>query len=314
MHRYILRRLVLAVPTALLAVTLIFIVMRVLPGDPALAALGEQASQRALEAFRQKMGLDQPLWRQYLDYMGDLLRGELGESMHSGQPVLERILSLFPYTLELTVAAVLIGAVIGIPLGVTSAVRRGSWVDSLSRLLALVGISFPAFYLGILLLLLFSLKLGWFPSVGVGDEGVTFVERLQFLVLPALSLGLIESALTMRITRSSMLDVIQQDYIRTARAKGLAERVVLYKHAIRNALIPITTVIGLNLTTIISGAVLTETVFTRPGLGNMLVKALTTRDYTVVQGTVVLFAILVIIINLLVDLTYGLIDPRVRYD
>lgn len=311
MLKYVIRRTLISIPTIVITVSIIFFVMRVLPGDPALVILGDSATEEAIARLNEQLGLNMPLWQQYINYLYDLLRLDFGQSLTTGRPVTELLFSLFPYTLELTFAAILIGTAVGMPIGIIVARRRGTLTDGLFRLIALIGISMPAFFLGILLLISFSLKIPLFPSVGAG-EGV--VDNLYHLVLPALTLGLIEAALIMRITRSSILDEINKDYVRTARAKGVPERVVLLKHILRNILIPVVTVIGLNITTLISGAVLTESVFSRPGLGSLAIGSITNRDYPTLQACLVLFGVLVVIVNLLVDLTYSIINPRIRHE
>jgi ABC-type dipeptide/oligopeptide/nickel transport system permease component len=293
--------------------TLVFFAMRLVPADPAEVVLGEYASQQALDAFRASAGLDRPLSEQYLGFMKGLLRGDLGRSLITNQPVAEQIAKLFPYTLELAIASLLIGAAIGIPLGVLTATHRDTWVDYLGRIFALSGFSFPAFYLGILLLLLFSLQLEWLPVVH-SIQTSDWSERLQKLILPAGSLGIIQAAYITRLTRSSMLEQMGADYVRTARAKGLTETRVQYKHVLRNVLIPVVTAMGLYTGTILGGAVLTETVFNRPGIGKLLIGAIAQRDYNLIQSGLMIFAFLVVVINLLVDLSYTLIDPRVKYE
>jgi ABC-type dipeptide/oligopeptide/nickel transport system permease component len=241
------------------------------------------------------------------------MHGDLGRSLITNQPVADQIAALFPYTLELALASLFIGAAIGIPLGVLTAVRRNSWIDYLGRIFALSGFSFPAFYLGILLLLLFSVYLNWFPVVHTFNQG-GMLERIEKLVLPALSLGIIQAAYITRLTRSSMLEQLELDYVRTARAKGVPESTIQYKHVLRNVMIPVITAIGLYTGAILGGAVLTETVFNRPGIGKLLVGAIAQRDYTLIQSGLMVFAFIVVIINLLVDLSYTLFDPRVKYD
>jgi ABC-type dipeptide/oligopeptide/nickel transport system permease component len=293
--------------------TIVFLVMRVAAGDPAIAILGEYASAESLAMLRAKMGLDQPLWSQYISYMRDLLHGHLGCSLINNKPVASYIASLLPYTAELAAAGMAIGVIIGVPLGVLTALRPRSLVDYLGRIFALAGLSMPAFYLGILLLLVFALRLHWFPVIGVSRSS-SLLDGLRALFLPALSLGLIKAAFVSRMTRSTMLEILGEDFVRTARAKGLREGLVIYRHAFRNALIPVVTVIGIYMGALLGGAVLTETVFNRPGIGKLLVGALRERDYPVIQSTLMMFASFVVIVNLAVDLLYGLIDPRIRYE
>lgn len=238
MLRHIIRRLLLAIPTLIVVVTLIFLVVRVIPGNPAVAALGEYASQDAVKKLEQQLGLDRPIWRQYVDYMGALARGDLGKSMINRRPAWSQIRFVLPYTLELTAAAMLIALLLGIPTGVLTAVKRNTWIDYAGRVFSLAGLSAPSFYVGLLFIYFFAARLGWFPAIGAGkfDDPV---KNLRTLVLPAVTLGLVETAYIARMTRSVMLGVLAEDYVRTARAKGLAERIVLSRHAIRAALIPI---------------------------------------------------------------------------
>lgn len=306
---YILRRLLAAIPTLLAVLTVIFFAIRTLPGDPALAILGDSATDAAIAGLREKLGLNLPVWRQYLDFLGGLLRGDLGTSLVYGRGVLSELLRVLPYTLALTLASILIGTVIGVPLGIISALHRNRFIDYVTRVLSLLGFSFPVFYAGIMLILIFAVWLPWFPVISSTKGGLG--SALHGLVLPAVagSLGLI--AMITRASRSSLLEVLGDDYIRTARAKGLPEKVVLYRHALRNALIPVVTVIGLYFALIIGNSVLIETVFTRPGLGSLIIGSLDNRDYPMVQGLLVAYAAIVIVVNLLTDLTYSVIDPRI---
>lgn len=313
MLNYAIKRLLTAVGIMWAVVTIVFFAMRVVPADPAEVVLGDYATPAAIEAFRVQMGLDRPLAEQYLGFMAGLLQGDLGRSLVTNQPVADQIFALFPYTLSLALSALLVGAVIGIPLGVTTAIYRNTWVDSAGRLFALLGFSMPAFYLGIVLLLVFSLGLGWFPVMHTINDG-TLAEHLWKLVLPAFSLGIIQAAYITRLTRSSMLEVMGQDFVRTAHAKGLAPGKVYYKHVLRNIMIPVITAMGLYTGTVLGGAILTETVFNRPGLGKLLVGAISTRDYPLIQSGLMMFAFVVVVVNVLVDLSYALFDPRVKYE
>ncbi len=306
MTAYILRRILIALPTLLGVVVLVFLMVRLAPGDPAVLLAGEFATPETLEAIRARYGLDRGLPEQFLIYLEALLRGDLGESARSRRPVLEELKTYFPNTLELASAAILVAVLTGIPLGILAALRPGSSLDLSVMVLALLGVSMPVFWFGLLAILIFSVGLGWFPVAGKGT--------LAHLVLPAITLGINATALLARMTRGTLLEILSQDYIRTARAKGLAERVVIFKHALRNALIPVVTVAGLEFGTLLSGAVITETIFAWPGLGQLLVGSILARDYPVVQGAVLLVAITFVLINLLVDLLYATIDPRVRYD
>lgn len=313
MLNYALKRMVSAVGIMWAVATIVFFAMRIVPADPAEVVLGDYATPAALEAFRIQMGLDKPLMEQYFAFLSGLLQGDLGRSLVTNQPVADQIFSLFPYTLTLALSALFVGAAIGIPLGVTTAIYRNTWADSAGRLFALIGFSMPAFYLGILLLLAFSLGLGWFPVMHTIRTG-TLSEHLYKLVLPAFSLGIIQAAYITRLTRSSMLEVMSQDFVRTAHAKGLARSKVYYKHVLRNIMIPVITAMGLYTGTVLGGAILTETVFNRPGLGKLLVGAISTRDYPLIQSGLMMFAFVVVVVNLLVDLSYALFDPRVKYD
>lgn len=313
MLRHILRRLLLAIPTLFVVVTIIFLLVRVIPGDPARAALGDNATEAAVDALREQLGLNKPIFEQYLDYMTGLLQGDLGTTLISRQPAWNQIQFVLPHTLELTFAALLVALIIGIPIGIASAVKQNTPIDYAGRIFSLAGLSMPAFYLGLLLMYLFAAKLGWFPAIGAGDFSDPG-DNLKRLVLPAVSLGLIEMAYIARMTRSVMLNVLSDDYVRTARAKGLADRVVLFKHAFRAGLVPIVSLIGIFIIGLIGASVLTEEVFARPGLGKLMVGASKQRDYTLLQAIMVVYAFIIIIVNIIVDIVYTVVDPRVRYD
>ena len=306
------RRLLLAIPTLLAVFTIIFIIVRVAPGDPAVAALGDYASAEAVEALRARMGLNEPLWKQYLTFLGDLTRGDLGRSLISQKPVSEQIGFVLPYTLELTTASILVGLLLGIPTGVITAIRRNTATDYVGRILSLLGLSFPSFYLGILFMFFFAVRLGLFPAVGSAPFSEP-ARNLHYLVLPALTLGLIETAYIARMTRSVVLTILSDDYIRTARAKGLEEWVVLVRHALRAALIPIVSLVGIFAISLIGSSVLVEEVFARPGLGKLMVGATKQKDYTTLQSIMVVYALIIVIINLVTDIIYTYVDPRVRY-
>jgi len=312
MLRHIIRRLLLAIPTLLAVFTVIFIIVRVAPGDPAVAVLGDNASPDAVAALRTRMGLDEPLWKQYVTFLTNLAQGDLGDSLKTSQPVWTQIRSALPHTLELTLAALLIGLAIGVPTGVVTAIKRNQAPDYIGRIVSLVGLSFPAFYLAILLIYLFAVKLDWFPAVGAPPFSKPGA-NLRSLVLPAVTLGLIEMAYVARMTRSVMIAILADDYVRTARAKGLQEWVVLVKHALRAGLIPVVSLIGIFAISMIGSSVLVEEVFARPGLGKLMVGATKQKDYTSLQSIMVVYAFIIIIINLLTDILYTWIDPRVRY-
>jgi peptide/nickel transport system permease protein len=308
--RYVAKRLLLSLPVFLAVVTIVFVVVRVIPGDPAVAALGDNASKEAVDALRLRMGLDQPLVVQYGRFLGSLLQGDLGRSMITGSSVRDQVGHALPYTIELTLVAILIGSGLGIPVGVYTAIRRNRLADYLGRILSLAGLSVPAFYLGILLALLLALRWGWLPAVGGGDPA-DGPDRLRHLVLPAVTLGLVMTASVARLTRSAMLNVLNQDYVRTARAKGLRERAVHLRHALRSALVPIVSITGLWAVSLIGDSVTVEVVFARPGLGKMMVGAILQRDYTALQSVMVVYTAFVVGINLLTDLVYGWVDPRI---
>ena len=311
MLRFVITRIALAIPTLLAAVTIVFFAIRIVPGDPAIAMLGDAANQASIDALRERMGLNQPLYLQYLDFLRGLLTGSLGDSVRSGRPVLTHIAQVLPYTLDLTIASVLIGVVFGIPFGVLAAVRRNTMADYITRIVSLLGLSFPVFFLGILLIMIFSIQLGWFPVISEGNLSDP-IDRLRHLALPALAGSFSVAAMATRATRSSLLESLGEGFIRTARAKGLPGHVVLYRHAFRNALIPVVTVVGLYLGLVIGNSVLIEIVFNRPGLGKLIVEALTQRDYAMLQGLIITYAFFIVIANLLTDLTYGFMDPRVK--
>jgi ABC-type dipeptide/oligopeptide/nickel transport system permease component len=298
-----------AIPTVLLVLTLVFVALRILPGDPALVALGDYATPEQLALFRSQTGLDAPLWQQYLTFLWDMLRLDFGTSLIMHRPVIDIIAENLPYTIELTIVATLIGVVTGIPFGVAAAVRKNRWPDSSMRVFSLIGYAIPDFYLGALLLIAFSLNLGWFPINGGGDG---FFDRLYHLALPAATLAMVKIAFLGRLTRTSLLEVLSKDYVRTAKAKGAPPHTIVYKHALRNALLPIVTGLGLSLLATLSGSVAIELVFNRPGIGETLINAISVRDYPLIQAGVVVFAFSVVLINLLIDIIYLLVDPRIR--
>ncbi|MBT9161889.1 MAG: nickel ABC transporter permease [Dehalococcoidia bacterium] len=306
MWQYIVRRLLLTIPVLIGVSLLVFSMVRLIPGDPATAIAGVHATPEFIEQIREEYGLDKPLHIQYSIFMGNLLRGDLGVSARTGRPVTTEIWDTFPNTVELTVASMVIASLIGIGAGVISATKRNSIFDNSSMLVALFGVSIPVFWLGLMLMLLFAVILGWFPATGRGT--------ISHLILPAITLGTASAAIIARMTRSSMLEVLHRDFIITARAKGLREQIVVYKHALKNALIPVVTIIGLQLGTLLGGAVLTETVFAWPGVGRLMVDSIMARDYPVVQGAVLLLALTFVFVNLFVDILYSFLDPRIRYE
>ncbi len=305
MYGYVIRRLLLSIPVLIGVSILVFAIIRFIPGDPARAIAGVHASPQFIEQVRRELLLDEGLHVQYYVYMSNLFKGDMGRSTFSGRPVTVELRQRFPNTMILAATAMGIATIIGMSAGIISATRRYSLFDNFSMLVALVGVAAPVFWLGVMFQILFSVNLGWLPSGGIGTW--------KHLVLPSLTLGLATAALLARITRSSMLDVLRQDYITTARSKGLIERVVVYKHAFKNALIPVVTVMGLQFGILLGGAVLTETVFSWPGIGRLMVDSILARDYPVVQGAVLLLAVFFVIINLVVDVIYAFLDPRISY-
>ncbi|MET7394995.1 nickel ABC transporter permease [Dactylosporangium sp. NPDC005572] len=289
-----------------------FLVIRMIPGDVISSIMGQDFGDPAVEAeMRRYFGLDMPVHEQFFTWFGDLLRGDLGTSMRTGQPVLDEILQRLPSTLLLAISALLVAVLLSIPLGILSATRRNGPLDAVARVVSLIGLSVPNFWLGILLVYVFSVSLGWLPSQGA-SEGGGLLDNVRYLVLPAVTLGASLAAINMRMTRSSMLEVLNQDYVRTARAKGLAERVIMVRHALRNSLIPVVTVLGIELGALLGGTVIVEQVFAWPGLGTMVIRGISQRDYPVVQGTLLFLAFFYVLVNYLVDLVYTYLDPRLR--
>lgn len=313
MGRYIARKLVSAIPILLGVLTVVFLLVRMVPGDPAEAILGEFATPQALETMREALGLNLPLHEQYFEFMSGALKGDFGRSILTRQPVTERIAEVLPFTLQLAVGALIVATLIGVPLGIYAAVNRNRPGDYAAMVTSLLGVSMPDFWIGLLLVLLFSVKLQWLPITGAGEGGGLW-QTITYLLLPSITLGASMAGLIARMTRSTMLEVLDQDYIRTARAKGMGERLVIYRHALRNAVIPVITILGLNVGRLLAGTVIAEHLFVRPGLGQILLRSMQTRDYPQIQGLVALFAVVIIGVNLIVDLMYGVLDPRVRYD
>jgi peptide/nickel transport system permease protein len=351
MTAFVVRRLVGLVPVLFGVSLLIFFITRIIPGDPAIAMLGERGSEQTLERLREELGLNKPLFfnaaefrasgqasqlfdSQYFDYMKGLVRGDLGRSVFTRVDVSESLGKRFPATFELTMVAMFFALALGVPAGVWAALHRGTLVDTLVMLLALSGVSFPVFWLAIMLIYLFAVTLGWLPPSGRLDvatqlqpitglyvldgvlrgEWAASWDAIKHRILPGIALGTIPLAIVVRMTRSSMLEVLGQDYVRTARAKGLEERMVVNKHALRNALLPVVTVVGLSFGTLLSGAVLTETVFSWPGIGRWVFDAIAARDYPIIQGGVIFVALIFVLVNALVDFSYAFIDPRIQYE
>ncbi|MFQ5541466.1 MAG: nickel ABC transporter permease [Candidatus Binatia bacterium] len=306
MMRYLLSRILLFLPAFLGAVTLIFFLIHLIPGDPVEVMLGETASPADKEILRQELGLDQPLLAQYLRFLSGLASGDLGHSLSQQGRVMELILRRLPATLELTLAAMGIALMIALPLGIVAALKRHTWMDHTSLLFSLLGLSMPNFWLGPLLIIVFSIELGWFPVSGRGGLG--------HLILPSITLGTAMAAVLTRITRSSLLEVIQEDYIKTARGKGLSEWSVWLKHALRNSLLSVITIVGLQFGSLLAGAIITETIFSWPGLGRLTIHAIQTRDYPLAQGCIMLISVSYLVVNLATDLLYKFADPRITYE
>lgn len=306
MSRYLLKRILLSIPVLLGVSIVVFTMIRLIPGDPAQLMAGQAATAEVVRQIRESLGLDRSLPIQYAIFIGNLLKGDLGRSLFNSAPVVEELAQRFPRTVRLALASMFVASLIGIPAGILSATRHLSWLDSLVMIIALAGVSMPVFWLGLNLILIFAVRLHWLPAIGH--------ETWLHLILPSVTLGAASAAIIARMTRSSMLEVLRQDYVRTARAKGLAEPSVVRRHALRNALIPVITVVGLQLGTLLSGAVLTESVFAWPGVGRLLVDAVLARDYPVIQGAVLLISTTFVALNVLVDMVYAVLDPRIRYE
>ena len=305
MRRYLLSRFLSFLPSLLGVLTLVFFLIHLVPGDPVEAMLGETASATDKEALRRELGLDEPLWKQYISYLQGLAVGDLGHSLYYHGEVTDLILLRFPATLELTLAAMTVAILLAFPLGILAAWKSHTWMDRLALLFSLFGLAMPNFWLGPLLIIVFSIDLGLLPVSGSGS--------LTHLVLPALTLGTAMAALLTRMIRSSLLEVIHEDYIQAARAKGLSERKVWLKHALRNSLLPVITILGLQFGALLAGSVITETIFAWPGIGRLTIEAIQTRDYLLVQGCVLAIAVSYLVINLFTDVLYRLIDPRISY-
>ncbi len=335
MLKYTVRRLLAAIPVLIGLSMVLFAFVHLLPGDPCRAILGQHATPEACARLRENLGLDLPLWQQYLSYVGDLLRGDFGSSIINNKPVLTEFASRFPGTVELSIAALLFAVGVGIPLGRLAARHAQGWTDGIVTVISLFGISIPVFVLGLVLVYVFAVQLQWLPTQGRIDARAAadlkivtnfmlvdtllagrldlFVDAVRHLILPAIALGSIPLAIIARITRAAVLDVSNEDYVRTARAKGLKERRVDDRHVMRNAWLPVITVIGLQVGGLLGGAVLTETVFSWTGVGRWVVDAIGNRDYFVVQGAVMIFALIFLVVNLLVDIGYAYLNPRIRY-
>jgi ABC-type dipeptide/oligopeptide/nickel transport system permease component len=304
--RYLVRRLALTIPVLLGVATLVFALIHLIPGDPAQAILGDTAAEEDVEALRQRLGLDRPLAEQYGVFLAGLVRGDLGTSLRTEEPVAQAILTRLPATLELAAAAMLVAIGVALPLGIIAAVGRGTFVDHLATTLALTGISVPNFWLGPLLAIVFAVELGWLPVSGRGTAA--------HLVLPAISLGAALAAILARMTRASLLEELREPYVQAARARGASRARAVLRHAFRNSLIPVVTLIGLQFGAVLTGAVITETIFAWPGIGRLLIQSIGFRDYPLVQGCILFIAVTYVGMNLLTDLVYGVLDPRIRYE
>jgi peptide/nickel transport system permease protein len=333
MLNYALRRVLLTIPILLGLSILVFAFVRALPGGPAIALLGERATDTAQEQIEEELGLDQPLYVQYARYMRNVVSGDLGTSTHTRQPITEELRLRFPATFELAIAAMLFAIIVGVPLGFIAAKRYQGVLDNTSLILSLIGISFPVFFLALLLKYIFSIRLGLLPTIGrlditrslehptnfyvldsiIAGDTAALWDSIRHLVLPAIALGTIPLAIIARITRAAVLDVSSEDYVRTAQAKGLDPRVVDRRHILKNAMLPVITIVGLHTGLLLTGAVLTETVFAWPGVGSWMLDAIRFRDYAVLQGGILFFAVVIVIVNLLVDISYAFLNPRIRY-
>ena len=350
MTRYIVNRILSLIPTVLGVTLIIFLLLRLIPGDPAVAMLGEHAAQENVERIREQLGLNRPLFldkealrqgdiarffdSQYIRYLSRLVQGDFGSSIHRRVSIAEELKSRFPATIELALTSMLIAILVGVPVGIASAARRGSLLDGLSMIGSLIGVSMPIFWLGLMEIMLFAVILKWLPSAGrldhatevktvthlvildsiITGNGEALVDALKHLAMPAFALATIPMSIIARMTRSSVLEVLQEDYIRTAHAKGLREQVVLFRHALKNAFLPVITIIGIQTSSLLAGAVLTETIFSWPGIGKWVYDAILGRDYPIVQGGTLLITLVIVFINLLVDLSYAFLDPRIHYE
>jgi peptide/nickel transport system permease protein len=309
-----LRRLLSAIPVLFIVSLISFGLMRLIPGDPAAAIAGIAATPAQIEQLRRDLGLDEPLLMQLLHYYQGLLQGDFGKSLLLGKGVLAATMERLPVTIGLSLYALVLTLLIGVTSGIIAALRQNTWVDQVAMMIAMLGISIPNFFLGLLMIIFFAVQLGWLPSGGYIPFSQDPIGWLRSTTMPAISLALLQAGLLARITRSGMLEVLRQDYVRTARAKGLPERQVILKHALANALIPIVTVIGIIISLLLSGAVVTEALFSLPGMGQLLTQAVLSRDYPMVQGGLLLVTTFLVVVNILVDILYALIDPRVRYE
>lgn len=312
MGAYTARRLLQFVPTLFLVSVIVFLMVRAIPGNVAYVLLGPNATQEQVAVVQKQLGLDEPIWDQYRIWIGGILHGNFGESWINDYPVSSLIRTKFPATAALAIGALLVALLLSFPIGILAALHEGSWFDRVARMYTSLGLGIPTFWLGILLVLAFSLRLRWLPPSGYVPFTQAPLASLKMLILPSLTLGVYLSAIFARFLRSSMLDVLGQDYVRTAAAKGLSSRAVVARHVLKNALIPVVTMFGLQFGGLLGGAVITEAIFDWPGLGRLLVTSIASRDYAVVQGTILLAAVAYLVVNLITDLAYGFLDPRIR--
>ncbi|MGL4445153.1 MAG: ABC transporter permease [Alsobacter sp.] len=314
MARYALKRLLQMIPLLLLVSLISFGLIKLVPGDPAVVMGGSNATPAEIDAIRRNLGLDQPVWQQLVSFYANLARGDLGRSLLLGQPVAEALIERAPVTLWISLYSLILTVVVGMATGIVAALRHNTWVDQVVSIIALIGVSLPNFWLGLMMIVLFSVWLGWLPTGGYVAPSADVVGFLRTATMPALALAFLQIGLLTRITRSTMLDVLGQDYIRTARAKGLPETTVVLKHALANVMIPVITVIGLILSVLLSGSIIVETIFSVPGIGSLLGNAILRRDYPMIQGGLLFVAAGLMLLNLVVDILYGVFDPRVRVD
>lgn len=307
MTQYLIRRLIQIIPITLGILTLVFALIHMIPGDPAIQIAGENARPEDVQKIREQLGLNRPVWEQYLDFMGGLFTGDLGESFHTGEPVMQEIVARYGATLQLAFGGMVVALLVAFPLGIASGVYRNSWIDNVARFFALIGVSMPNFWFGPLLIMAFAIYLDWFPVSGREDG-------LRSLVLPSLTMGLSLAAILTRMIRISLSEELGQLYVTTAMSKGLSRRVAIFKHALRNALIPVITIVGLQFGALLTGAIITEQIFAYPGLGRLLIQSITRRDYPQLQGIILIIALTYILVNLLTDLLYSYLDPRIQYD
>jgi peptide/nickel transport system permease protein len=312
MRNFLIRRVMNLVVVLFILSIVVFLYIHMIPGDPAAIMLGSEANLESVQKLREEMGLNDPLYRQYLEWLVEVIQGNIGFSIHSQMPVTELIFDRLPVTLTLSIFAFCISIIVGIPLGLLSALRSNTLCDYVVMILALIGLSVPEFWAGLLLVMLFSVKLGWLPFAGF-SVAMNILENFQYFILPSVALGLIQSAIVSRMTRSSFLDVLDQDYIRTARAKGLKESLVIFKHAMKISMLPIITILGINFGVLLGGTVVIEIVCNLPGLGSLTVSSIMNRDYPVIQGILLYIAFIYLLVNFVVDIIYGWLDPRIHY-